>query len=34
VFVQMRGTWQVRGNVGGRRMNFTAPGAAETFVVP
>ena len=32
VFLQMRGRWTVRGRVGGRRMEFTAPGAAETFV--
>ena len=34
VFLQMRGAWQVRGRVGGRRLEFTAPGAAETFVHP
>jgi hypothetical protein len=34
VFLQMRGAWQVRGRVGGRRLDFTAPGAAETFVHP
>jgi len=34
VFLQMRGAWQVRGRVGGRRLDFTAPGAAETFVTP
>ena len=32
VFLQMRGTWTVRGRVGGRALAFTAPGAAETFV--
>ena len=32
VFLQMRGAWEVRGTVGGRRLEFTAPGAAETFV--
>ncbi len=31
-FLQMRGRWTVRGRVGGRRLEFTAPGAAETFV--
>ncbi|MEO6463573.1 MAG: hypothetical protein ABIP29_10910 [Candidatus Eisenbacteria bacterium] len=31
-FLQMRGRWTVRGRVGGRRLSFTAPGAAETFV--
>ena len=33
VFLQMRGRWTVRGTVAGRRLDFTAPGAAETFVV-
>jgi hypothetical protein len=31
-FLQMRGTYEVRGNVGGRAIRFDAPGAAETFV--
>ena len=31
-FLQMRGRWTVRGKVGGRAMQFAAPGAAETFV--
>jgi hypothetical protein len=30
-FLQMRGTYDVRGSVGDREMSFTAPGAAETF---
>jgi hypothetical protein len=34
VFLQMRGTYQVRGHVGGRSIRFDAPGAAETFVAP
>lgn len=32
VFLQMRGLWSVRGRVAGRRLDFSAPGAAETFV--
>jgi len=32
VFLQMRGRWTVRGRVAGRALEFTAPGAAETFV--
>jgi len=31
-FLQMRGTYKVRGRVGGRALSFEAPGAAETFV--
>jgi hypothetical protein len=31
-FLQMRGTYEVRGTVGGRALSFEAPGAAETFV--
>ena len=31
-FLQMRGTYEVRGSVAGRPLAFTAPGAAETFV--
>jgi hypothetical protein len=31
-FLQMRGTYEVRGRVGGRALSFEAPGAAETFV--
>ncbi len=31
-FLQMRGTYEVRGRVGGRAVAFDAPGAAETFV--
>ncbi len=34
VFLQMRGPWTVRGRVAGRRLGFTAPGAAETFIEP
>jgi len=34
VFLQMRGTYRVSGRVGGRRLQFTSPGAAETFVEP
>jgi hypothetical protein len=30
-FLQMRGTYDVRGRVSGRDIAFTAPGAAETF---
>jgi hypothetical protein len=30
-FLQMRGTYDVRGHVGDRDVAFTAPGAAETF---
>jgi hypothetical protein len=30
-FLQMRGTYDVRGHVSGRDVSFTAPGAAETF---
>jgi hypothetical protein len=30
-FLQMRGTYDVRGSVGDREISFTAPGAAETF---
>jgi hypothetical protein len=31
-FLQMRGTYEVRGRVGGRAIAFSAPGSAETFV--
>jgi hypothetical protein len=34
VFLQMRGEWTVRGRVAGRGIEFSAPGAAETFVEP
>jgi hypothetical protein len=30
-FLQMRGDYDVRGRAGGRQIQFTAPGAAETF---
>jgi hypothetical protein len=30
-FLQLRGTYEVRGRVGDRDIAFTAPGAAETF---
>jgi hypothetical protein len=30
-FLQLRGTYSVAGRAGGRDVNFTAPGAAETF---
>jgi hypothetical protein len=30
-FLQMRGTYTVRGRAGARSLDFTAPGAAETF---
>jgi hypothetical protein len=30
-FLQMRGTYDVRGRVSGRDLSFAAPGAAETF---
>ena len=30
-FLQMHGTYRVRGRVGGRDIAFDAPGAAETF---
>ena len=30
-FLQMRGRYQVSGQVGDRTLAFTAPGAAETF---
>ena len=30
-FLQMRGEYDVRGRAGGRQIQFTAPGAAETF---
>jgi hypothetical protein len=30
-FLQLRGTYDVRGRVGERDVAFTAPGAAETF---
>jgi hypothetical protein len=30
-FLQMRGTYHVSGEVGGRSIDFTAPGSAETF---
>ncbi len=30
-FLQMRGTYEVRGRVGDRDISFTSPGAAETF---
>lgn len=31
-FLQLRGTWRVRGTVAGRTVDFTSAGAAETFV--
>jgi hypothetical protein len=31
-FLQMRGTYEVNGHVGGRPVRFEANGAAETFV--
>jgi hypothetical protein len=34
VFLQMHGTWRVRGRAGGRVVDVRAPGAAETFVAP
>ena len=30
-FLQMRGTYIVKGRAGGRALNFSAPGSAETF---
>jgi hypothetical protein len=30
-FLQMRGTYTVKGRAGGRLLSFTAPGSAETF---
>ncbi len=33
-FLQMRGTYQVRGRAGGQTIDFAAPGAAETFREP
>jgi hypothetical protein len=30
-FLQMRGTYRVTGEAAGRRIDFTAPGSAETF---
>ncbi|MGE0361165.1 MAG: hypothetical protein AB7H93_09975 [Vicinamibacterales bacterium] len=33
-FLQMRGRYQVSGQVGDRMLDFTAPGAAETFRQP
>jgi hypothetical protein len=30
-FLQMRGTYRVSGEAGGRAIDFTAPGSAETF---
>ena len=30
-FVQLRGNYEVTGRAGGRTLNFTAPGSAETF---
>jgi hypothetical protein len=30
-FLQMRGTYTVKGRAGGRALNFSAPGSAETF---
>lgn len=30
-FLQMRGTYTVKGRAGGRTLNFSAPGSAETF---
>ena len=30
-FLQMRGTYTVKGRVGTRTLAFTAPGSAETF---
>lgn len=30
-FLQMRGTYQVKGRLRGREISFSAPGAAETF---
>jgi hypothetical protein len=30
-FIQMRGTYTVRGRAGGRNLTFSAPGSAETF---
>jgi hypothetical protein len=30
-FLQMRGTYTVKGRAGGRDLSFTSPGAAETF---
>ena len=30
-FIQMRGTYEVTGSAGGRSLNFSAPGTAETF---
>ena len=33
-FLQMRGRYQVSGEVGDRKLDFTAPGAAETFREP
>ncbi len=30
-FLQLQGTYTVTGRAGGRTLNFTAPGAAETF---
>jgi hypothetical protein len=32
VFLQMRGAYRVRGVLAGRAVDFTSPGAAETFV--
>jgi len=30
-FLQLRGVYVVKGTAGDRRLDFTAPGAAETF---
>jgi hypothetical protein len=30
-FLQLRGMYRVSGQVGGRKIDFTAPGSAETF---
>jgi len=30
-FLQLRGTYHVSGKAGGQAVDFTAPGAAETF---
>ena len=30
-FLQMRGTYTVRGRAGDREIDFSAPGSAETF---